>query len=394
MPTPLLIALAVVLGAVTLTSGIWVPLLYWLRRRRVERRFQSLAVALGATRQGDHLVVPTLELGAVVRLHPPSRNTPYVLEVAIPAQGEARGGPAILLRREGLLDRIGKRLGLNREVQIGDALFDRAVYIESDAPDGVVRWLLDHPGRRGAVLAILAAGFSELRVHEDGSLLSALRSRPGPAHLQADTIRTVARSLALLAPAIPASEAPGAGEGPPGRARANAVALAILGGLVLILGAPGLMIVLRDAYPPVTGDLYEVALPVAGGLYLAAVIVLGLVVRGHSDSLRVFLLLAGVLLFLLPCYTVSAFVGINGALDGATPARHPSRILERSVTHGKNPTCHLRFAGLRRGEEAVEVKLPVARCDAFAQGDAITVSTGAGALGWEWIERVEAVRKR
>jgi hypothetical protein len=395
MPQALLLALVIPFCAVVLTSGFWVPLLFWLHQRRVDRRFAALGAELGATREGDRLVVPTFEHGAVVRLHVPSRSSPWVLEVAIPLRGDELAGPPVLLRAEGGLDRLGKRLGLNREVQIGDAPFDRAVYIETDAPDEAVRGLLGDEARRRAVIEILGAGFSVIHVHTGGARVSASRPRPGAVHLASETVRRVAQSLALLAPAVPAPVVPADGSSPKRRpVLAAAFVVLFLAGLVAFFGAPMGMLAIRDACTPLTDDVYYAALDVAGALFLAALPMVALAVRGHSDSLRTFVVAALALLYALPFYTMGTFLGLNAGLDGSRPARHPSRVLEQWVTHGKQAGNHLRFAALRRGEEPIERTVDAATYARFVKGDAAFVITGEGALGWEWIEGVEPARKR
>ncbi|MBL8678759.1 MAG: hypothetical protein JNK05_06320 [Myxococcales bacterium] len=61
----------------------------------------------------------------------------WVLLPAVVTLGE------IVLRAESALDRIGSKLQINREFQVGDPAFDRGVYIESDAPDATLARLLD-----------------------------------------------------------------------------------------------------------------------------------------------------------------------------------------------------------------------------------------------------------
>src|SRR5207253_2532663 len=60
--------------------------------------------------------------------------------------------PRMEFRRERGLDRFGKTVGLNRELQTGNAEFDAAVYIESDASAEAVKPFLDQPQLRAAVL--------------------------------------------------------------------------------------------------------------------------------------------------------------------------------------------------------------------------------------------------
>src|SRR5262245_25440159 len=70
--------------------------------------------------------------GKPARYQVRSYSRDYILQtVRLPA----RPLPAILVRAERGFDRLGKSLGLNREVQLGDQAFDDAAYLASSAPD-------------------------------------------------------------------------------------------------------------------------------------------------------------------------------------------------------------------------------------------------------------------
>src|SRR5262245_4627634 len=85
----------------------------WQARGK-ERVPQSFTI-----RRGDRPEIhafPELREGEVVAV---------LFEVDRPGTAELS---RIVLRREGALDRGGKALGINREVQLGDAEFDAAIY--------------------------------------------------------------------------------------------------------------------------------------------------------------------------------------------------------------------------------------------------------------------------
>ena len=65
----------------------------------------------------------------------------------------------ITMRHENWLDRLGKNLFINREFQFGDEVFDRAVYIETDAPDAALQNLLSASVVRAAIVNLV--GFAE-----------------------------------------------------------------------------------------------------------------------------------------------------------------------------------------------------------------------------------------
>src|SRR6185369_6240753 len=60
--------------------------------------------------------------------------------------------PLIVFRRERALDKLGRWLFLNREVQTGDSAFDDQVYIETDEEDYLVKRTLEKEETRIAIL--------------------------------------------------------------------------------------------------------------------------------------------------------------------------------------------------------------------------------------------------
>ncbi len=114
------------------------------------------------------------------RYIPGGKNTPPTLRItasvdevadAAPAGAYREGArghlavrPAIIMRRETRNDRFGKRLGLNREIQTGDAPFDEAVYLETDSPEEDVRLTLAGEGVHEAVRKLLTSGVSRVQL--------------------------------------------------------------------------------------------------------------------------------------------------------------------------------------------------------------------------------------
>src|SRR5690348_3653348 len=69
--------------------------------------------------------------------------------------------PVVYLRKENATDRVGKRIGLNREVQTGHTVFDDIVYPESNASDDAVKKLLSSEQLHAATLLILQNGYQK-----------------------------------------------------------------------------------------------------------------------------------------------------------------------------------------------------------------------------------------
>lgn len=113
----------------------------------------------------------------------------------------------ILMRHEGGLDRAGKNMGVNREVQLGDAAFDKDVYIETDGQDDDVQRILRSAGVREAVREIVTARIENLTMGGDsfveGAMVPASCSLrvdfATKAFRDVDGLRQVASALARLA---------------------------------------------------------------------------------------------------------------------------------------------------------------------------------------------------
>lgn len=83
-------------------------------------------------------------------------------------QAATRGFPAIRFTSEGDSERQAKETGLSREVQTGDEVFDRAVYIDTEVVDAQVKLVLSSPAVREAIVDLLRE-FSQV-VMDDASI--------------------------------------------------------------------------------------------------------------------------------------------------------------------------------------------------------------------------------
>ena len=73
------------------------------------------------------------------------------------SSGSACRIPSSSIRREDGLDRAGKRLGIDREVQTDDDALDRAAYFETALPAPAVRDIVGRPGFRQRAGSLAAA---------------------------------------------------------------------------------------------------------------------------------------------------------------------------------------------------------------------------------------------
>lgn len=139
--------------------------------KNLHAEFAQLARALGADGALDLRPDPSL----VVHLDPRVGSKGGLLGARFRVAIAKPIAPyTILLRREGGLDRAGKNMGINREVQVGDELFDKDVYIETDGQDEDVKRILGGAGVRAALRAIVSWPIESITLGGDGAVESAL----------------------------------------------------------------------------------------------------------------------------------------------------------------------------------------------------------------------------
>lgn len=211
----------------------------------------------------------------------PQGESPYRAEGRVTLDAPVE----LVLRRERSLDGLGKRFGVNREVQLGDPSFDREVYVESDGSDEQVRAIAS-PAFRELALRILGAGVSELKLRASEGRLTALwEGHFG--ELTPDRLRKTAELVLRARDELPRFRrlAP---QGAGGPTRHQSVGLALL--LVAAIGALGVAFVYQrgELWPAVT-----LASAVGAAVGAAVIVAISWIVsRGSSVGLRHMLILA------------------------------------------------------------------------------------------------------
>jgi hypothetical protein len=330
-----------------------------------------------------------------------AKNSPPSLTITTPVDeiGDASSGtayretarphlamrPAITLRQETSFDRWGKRIGLNREVQTGDADLDGAVYIETDAPDADVNTTFADESFRAAVRALLQAGSTRIELGPTGlsavivfTLRQRVISREG-----------FEKSTALLAQAAATLPLFKAGQVGKRRAAWPPVVALMLGATspVLFLGIAGNAPI--DHTPRRIGIL--------GGLALWALLtlLLGRLMRGRSDSLRRVALFSFGLLIAVPFGLYGAIAWTNRSLDTSPAVDHTTTITRVWSERHKNSTSfYVEVASWRPGEETVQLSVSSTFASNANPGLGIVVTTHAGHLGWEWVDTFHLTGKR
>lgn len=217
------------------------------------------------------------------------------------------GLPPMTLRVETKEHVDAKRTGLTVEVQTGDPVFDKKVFVESAASPEDLALTLAAPAVREAIVAVLVhVGSVELTEH---GIEVGLRGDEAyqPARIRAllSALRTIAgapRALALSTEATPT--------------RVTVTRVILFGALPFTLGP---MIYALQLYAPFGPLVGLVAGGIAGLCWLGLQPPLRRVLSGRSRSHLDFAMLRGVLLGNLFMAALAALLLVNGAADGSPP---------------------------------------------------------------------------
>ncbi len=329
---------------------------------------------------------------------PPGKSTPPKVHFTTPAgplahplvtksHSAASGGPfrgesrpriespaPLTLRSEKELDRTGKRLGLNREIQTGDAEFDKTVYLETEAPDALVLAALSDPMTRAGVMKCIALGASEIVLEQTGNLRLTL-PLPSEDLITPSHITALLDTLGAAAEAIP----PLQGEGRHRSSVSVIPTVAVLGALA----AWPLFYLVDWLWKPIRSDLYWTAF--FGGLllWLVSIPILARILRGRSTSLRDLATSVIALAFGFPLGGADLLLTLNAVLDGSPPEEHATQVSHRRRRTGKNSAYFVTVSSWHPGEATIEIQINSSVYSTLAVGQRVVVTTGKGLFGWE-----------
>jgi hypothetical protein len=391
-PNPVVIFAAV--GGYLVVLGLIIFAALRFARRRRTARDQAMAQAMAATgaqQVGTPVVTGSgysyygitareYELGGrrvVASNYAVSRYYyRFNLAVATPPM------PAITVIPEGKVDRFGKAIGLNREVQTGDPAFDDAAYVDTVEEDAPVHRVFESEAVRAGIRELLSLGY---KVQLSSRGLAAFQLLP---HGTVPDLSRVSEAVALLgqiAGALPALD-PASFKGtiPLRYARFLAFALLWIPLLVLagllegMMGSPGE----RTLSMGHKGLVLGLCALTAWVVYVALV---ALRLRGRSYAFRVLLFTAGFGLFGIPTCGVILALALNQALDGSPGEAHAATVVGTSKYKGR---CRITVASWF--DPTREERLPVSckHLAGLAKGSLVQVKSHEGALGMPWVEPI------
>jgi hypothetical protein len=356
-------------------------------RRILERKSEALraglapsgAKALGTVTQGG------LYRGTEVEYELGGRrvlvSSYYVSRSSIRANLRVPGGryPWLIIFPEGMVDRVGKALGLNREVQTGDKAFDELAYLDTVDSDENVSKLMAPAGVRGAVTDLLNLGYKvqfSTRGVEAFQVVYAMKQIDGTHAAKA--VEALGR-LAEVAPTFPNVALV--------EARS---AKRVIFGIAFVLswligpGIAGFLTSRIDATLDSGGQAF--AFLVGGGACWAVYVVgLSLVMRGRSYAFRVVLLGGIITMFSVPFGGGALILALNQLLDPSAATQHDVIVVDRHSYKGNHTLTVPTWKG---GAGMLKIHVPRATYDTLKIGDQIVVQAHPGAFGWEWLERI------
>jgi len=357
----------------------------WAVRRVVKSPLTQLSQSLGIP-EGNPLVVERHGRSFTAKYTPSSKNSPAMVRITAPVDeaarlnvfGEGRGyvdtRPYLVLRRETGTDRFGKRHELNREIVVGDAAFDSAVYLETDSSETNVKRTLADKRLREAVCDLLDTGARRVVLGPKGLYTErAIRSGQAPG----DGIDRDMALLAECAAALPFFKA-GSADKPRWLFESMLIIFAIVAVITLIVLSV-----------PAPLDVNAKFVGFGGGLALWTLVMVGAIklLRGRSDSLGRIGALLITTLIILPWGSYEVLCWANKTFDTSPGVSHATKVVRTWTSNSKSNTYyHVDVAPWRPEAQIVTLNVSAAFAQQARPGRGITVTTRAGRLGWEWVD--------
>jgi hypothetical protein len=291
--------------------------------------------------------------------------------------------PRVLMTSEGVANKLGKRLGLNREVQLGDQGFDECVYIDSYVEDEVAARLLPNAQARGAVQSLLEH-VDRVQIMDKDTPVGLRKAGV----LEADVVLggrydQLLDHLVTLAHNLPPVRVQAPGQLP----HDLGVTLMTLS-IFSCLPSLGLMLAGLFWWPTFTTGIDKAGL--LGGLALWAVSlpVLWLLMRGRSTSATNLFVSACFLLFALPTGSLGTLYTLNGFQDPSLRAR-PGVILGTILSRGSKGGVTY-YALVKTEDGALEGRFQIDTDEyyRYQRGARVKLYIGDGRLGWSWLDRI------
>jgi hypothetical protein len=337
--------------------------------------FSELAQSFNATVEKRRSFTITRGRHTVAVRHSPTKNKLFTLtvECATPPL------PGIRLRSESALDRFGKRIGLNREIQTGDAVFDKHVYTETYANDETLSRALSVTAlRQGALFILQRSSYSDIYLDKKGIRLG--KTGTDTSILNPQRFEEMLGTLSMIADALPRFE-----EWETKVSKITLGGLICVGSIVLTVAVIVLTIVAARQWRTLDWSPWLNGWLIGFVVWLVWIPVCGRLLRGRSDAFRNFIISMIFTSFTLPMLGGAGVVFGNGYYDTSTPVAHKTRVLRKYTSRTKNSTNYNVEVQSWRPQEKGIVFTGNTYYNSKREGGPATVTTGSGAFGYEWI---------
>jgi hypothetical protein len=356
-------------------------------RKLLYRKADALRSGLdqaGATRLGER-GTGGLYTGTEVEYEIAGRrvltNAYYVSRSFVRVNLRIPGGPFpwVVIHPERALDKIGKVLGVNREVQTGDKAFDDLAYVDTIEADEPVKRLLANTETRDALRELMGLGY---RAQFSAKGVEAFQVVYSLTPVDGSGAARASAAMAKIADTVPSF----AGE----TLKSIRIAPRVVLGLLLISpffcggGIAGAM----AGFTQRTLDHWHVMVAFLGGgglIWVLYLLALAMFLRGRSYSMRV--LLAGAIMGLFGIVAAGGglLLMLNQKLD-SSPGTERTAVVKDRRSYKSSRTLIVESWRLNGATES----FPVTN-DFYVTrqvGDTVRVQEHPGAFGWPWYERL------
>jgi len=354
-------------------SGALVVFSVAFERRKMRDVFAALITALNGTLRDRTLCGKYRGIPFTIRYSPGnSRSSPschVTLKVSAPGR--------LTIRKEDPFDQMAKHKGLAREVQTGDAEFDRCCYVDTDDPQ-FARRFLDRADRRNTVKSLLLGTekAETLMVAPTGIDLwihSFKTSRLEPGEMTG-----ILERLVPLSQDLPEASA----EAEKTRSRFKPL-LALT--IMIFVAGDVLAGVGLTKYPPLDSGIAWIGVLCFFSLLIPYLWLAYRILKGTSSSHTDLGLIAGLSLFAFAPLATGCAVFANGHFDMAPRSTHVVTVKETRSYWGKKSTVYeLVHDSWQRPGQTDGLSVDRAIFEHTKVGDRLTFTVGQGLFGFRW----------
>jgi hypothetical protein len=173
----------------------------------------------------------------------------------------------------------------------------------------------------------------------------------------------------------------------PPRQRRQPVALL---SAIALMGPCFLLLALQARHGPVRARPQLTCLGIGIVVLVVVALVLARAMRGRSDSLRHYAITLMLLTIALPFGVMGVLFWINHALDNGPRTAHATHVAQVWASRKGTQVFWAASAADWRGHGAFTLEgMPSPTAEQLRVGQPITIRTGSGRLGWEWLAGYE-----